>query len=268
VYQTIAALSEVVASRLVTETEAEAKDLVTTGGKEKAMVALRKEGSYPPFFAIPGFLLYRHLVSHMSENQPFYGFEIPPYEELEEVVQHFIHEMKQVQPHGPYFLGAFCGDYPIIFEVAHQLLAQGEQVPVVALFEAYSPQGHLSKKSFKYINQKIGIYFDEMRKKTIAEQLKFIADEVSIKFNFIYKRLTGANKNNYVLKAYPGKVVLFKASVITPGTVDDPLGGWSEHVTGEIEVLTTTGDHITIFKEPGVQELASKLDAVLAKSRK
>lgn len=61
--------------------------------------------------------------------------------------------------------------------------------------------------------------------------------------------------------------MLFKSSVLTPGLIDDPLGGWSEHVTGEIEVLTVTGDHITIFKEPGVMELAEKLDAVLDRAR-
>ncbi|WP_198172462.1 non-ribosomal peptide synthetase [Hymenobacter ginkgonis] len=268
-HQTIAKLAQAVAARQETSTvdKPTEKRIVKLNGKEGSMVALQKEGAYPPFFAIPGFLLYRHLAAHMGHNQPFYGFELPAYEQLEEVAAEFIHEMKQVQPHGPYFLGAFCGDYPIIFEVAQQLLDQGEKVPVVALFEAYPPVAFLSKKSSQYLKQKIRIYHDQIRKKTVSETVKFIGEEAVIKLKFIARKIAGVANEQKVIRDYPGKVVLFKSSVPTPGLIDDPLGGWSEHVTGAIEVLTVSGDHITIFKEPGVQELAKKLSSVLEKAR-
>ena len=268
-HQTIAQLAQLVAGRLATSAEGQPQEprIVGLNGKEAAMVALQKEGTNPPFFAIPGFLLYRHLAGHLGQNQPFYGFELPAYEHVADVAAEFMHELRQVQPHGPYYLGAFCGDYSIIFEVAHKLLAQGEQVPVVALFEAYPPVAFLSKKSSQYLKQKLRIYHDQLRKKTIAETVKFIGEEAVIKLRYVARRLAGVQKVRHVIQPYPGKVALFKSSVPTPGLIDDPLGGWSEHVTGEIEVLTVSGDHITIFQEPGVQQLAEQLSLVLAKAR-
>lgn len=278
VYQTVAKLSEVVAARLEASLHEERQtDQPASLDKDvNPLVALQKEGTNSPFFAIPGFLLYRHLVTHIGQEQPFYGLELPFYERIDELppnervgelAQHFIQEMKQVQPHGPYFLGAFCGYYPIIFEVAHTLLAQGEEVPVLALFEAYPSNALLSKKSAKYLKQKASIYYEELRRKTLMETVQYIANEAAIKLNFIQRRIAGAKREGYNLKPYPGKVVLFRSSVPTPGLINDPLGGWGQHVTGEVEVLTVTGDHISIFKEPGAIELAAKLAKVLEKAR-
>ncbi|OUJ73687.1 non-ribosomal peptide synthetase [Hymenobacter crusticola] len=278
VHQTVAKLAEVVAARLEASLlEEPLTDQPASIDKDvNPLVALQKDGSKPPFFAIPGFLLYRHVVAHIGPDQPFYGLELPFYERIDELppnervgelAQHFIREMKQVQPQGPYFLGAFCGYYPIIFEVAHTLLAQGDEVPVLALFEAYPSNALLSKKSATYLRQRMGIYYEELRKKTLAETVKYLADEAAIKLNFIQRKIAGEKREGYNLKAYPGKVVLFRSSVLTPGLIDDPQGGWAQHVTGEIEVLTVTGDHISIFKEPGAVELAEKLTHTLEKVR-
>ncbi|GGF16068.1 non-ribosomal peptide synthetase [Hymenobacter cavernae] len=278
VYQTVAKLAEVVVARLeVSIVEEKPADQPVNLDKDvNPLVALQKEGTQPPFFAIPGFLLYRHVAAHIGQDQPFYGLELPFYESIDELppterigelAQHFIREMKQVQPRGPYYLGAFCGYYPIILEAAHTLLSQGEEVPVVALFEAYPSNAILSKKSATYLKQKIEIYYEELRKKTFAETVKYLADEAAIKFRFIQRKLAGEKREGYNLREYPGKVVLFKSSIPTPGLINDPQGGWSQHVTGELEVLTVTGDHISIFKEQGAIELAEKLSTVLEKAR-
>ncbi|WP_324672444.1 non-ribosomal peptide synthetase [Hymenobacter sp. GOD-10R] len=278
VYQTVAKLAEVVAARLEASLheERQADEPANLDKDVNPLVALQKEGTNAPFFAIPGFLLYRHLVAHIGQEQPFYGLELPFYERIDELppnervgelAQHFIREMKQVQPHGPYYLGAFCGYYPIIFEVAQTLLAAGEEVPVLALFEAYPSNALLSKKSATYLKQKAGIYYEELRKKTLFETVQYIAQEAAIKLNFLQRKIAGTKREGYNLKAYPGKVVLFRSSVPTPGLINDPLGGWGQHVTGEIEVLTVTGDHISIFKEPGAVELADKLAKVLEQAR-
>src|SRR5207244_4791795 len=54
---------------------------------------------------------------------------------------HYIKEMRQVQPAGPYLLGGHSLGGMIAFEMACQLHEQGEQVELLALFDAY-PLGH------------------------------------------------------------------------------------------------------------------------------
>ena len=52
---------------------------------------------------------------------------------------HYIHEIRTVQPQGPYHLCAFSVGGLIIFEMARQLYALGERVAFVGLLDAYGP---------------------------------------------------------------------------------------------------------------------------------
>ena len=46
--------------------------------------------------------------------------------------------------------------------------------------------------------------------------------------------------------------------------VKDPLYGWANHTTGKLEVIDTSGGHVSmLLDEPYVDELASKLQRLL-----
>ena len=47
--------------------------------------------------------------------------------------------IRALRPSGPYILGAYCGAAPLAYETALQLMAEGEQVPVLMLFDAPAP---------------------------------------------------------------------------------------------------------------------------------
>jgi thioesterase domain-containing protein/aryl carrier-like protein len=264
-HQSLGQLARVISERLVLTESGAAPTL-----RHSAMSAIQKEGNNIPFFALPGFLLYRYLGEHFSTDQPFYGFEpeLSPYKEIDELAQHFIQEVKQVRPHGPYLLGAFCGDYPVVFEAAHALLAQGEQVPLIVLFEAFPSNALIPKQSLEYISRKLRYYYDEFSQLSPAGKLKYPFKELYNTWQLLRMKLTLKRKHHdYVPHTYPGNIVLVRATTSAPGITEDPLGGWAAHVTGKIGSVSVPGEHLTIFKNPYAAELAQKLAQVLAQAQ-
>lgn len=111
-----------------------------------SVVPIQSNGSRVPFFCVHGaggnVLIYRALSRHLGPDQPFYGLQSqglngkrPPLESVEEMAAHYVVEIQKVQSHGPYYLGGYCLGGTIALEVAQKLLAQGEQVALVAMFD-------------------------------------------------------------------------------------------------------------------------------------
>ena len=93
-------------------------------------------------------ILYLNLARHLPAEQTVYG--IRPYDRsgspilhtrFSEIVEQYIQEIRQVQPQGPYLIGGLCAGGVLAFEIACQLQAQGEEVPLVAIIDAINPQG-------------------------------------------------------------------------------------------------------------------------------
>lgn len=54
---------------------------------------------------------------------------------------HYIKEMRELQPNGPYFIGGRSLGGMVAFEMAQQLRERGEQVGLLALLDTY-PSGY------------------------------------------------------------------------------------------------------------------------------
>jgi thioesterase domain-containing protein len=92
-------------------------------------------------------LFWRHIVAHLPPDQPFYGLQARGVDGLQnartnlpEMASAYLEEVRAVQPHGPYYLGGFSLGGEIAFEMAQQLLAAGEEVGLLALFDTANPR--------------------------------------------------------------------------------------------------------------------------------
>ena len=104
-----------------------------------SLVAIQPHGSKPPLYCIhaagANVLIYRPLSRHLGMDQPVYALQArgldgqqQPFLHVEDMAAHYIREVRAFQPEGPYdLLGASFGGL-VIFEMAHQLRAQGQQV--------------------------------------------------------------------------------------------------------------------------------------------
>ena len=90
---------------------------------------------------------YQDLPRHLGKDQPLYFLRYGMAAEindhpvqlpaLEELASHYIKELQQVQPQGPYYLAGFSFGGVIAYEMARQLQANGHRVNLVALLDTY-----------------------------------------------------------------------------------------------------------------------------------
>ncbi len=88
----------------------------------------------------------RHLAQLLGHDRPVYGIQAkgllggePPHETYESMAEDYLKEVRAVQPKGPYLLAGFCSGGTIAYEMAQQLLNDGEMVSHVIMLDTISP---------------------------------------------------------------------------------------------------------------------------------
>ncbi len=70
----------------------------------------------------------------------------------------------------------------------------------------------------------------------------------------------------YDPKPYDGKILLIRSEQQPKPVFLDHGLGWQGFAAGGIEIVTVPGDHFTMFREPGVREIAKAISAALGYS--
>jgi thioesterase domain-containing protein len=71
----------------------------------------------------------------------------------------------------------------------------------------------------------------------------------------------------YVIRPYPGRVTLFRATEKSLRGMRDPYAGWKELAVGGLDIYEIPGGHVSILAEPQVSVLARYLEACLDQSQ-
>ena len=272
------------------------------------LVAIQPSGSRPPLFCMHGaggtVLIYRDLSRHLGTDQPFYGLQSqgldgsrPPLTTVEEMAAVYIRDIRRTQPHGPYFLGGYCGGGTIAYEVAQQLQADGEQIALLALFDTmnwskipltFLGKGALayerlvfhaasflslnSRDQSKFLREKVGILLSRIpvwRGRLLARFTERPSSAASL--SILLGRVWEANDHacfQYVAKPYPGRVTDFRPSkqyriFCKPDLKWDHLAG------GGQDVIVLPVNPASMLVEPFVGYLATALrrsmDAAIAR---
>lgn len=266
-----------------------------------AVVPLQPHGSRVPFFCLPGAdenpYYFRELAQSLGHDQPFYVIRDPqPINQrgaytVEQIADRFIAVIRSVQPSGPYIVGGHCYGGIVAFETARQLLARGEEVGRLVLFEAPTPGYPKVLRHWRtYCRQAISILRGEVSV-TPAEARSHLSTLVRLcrrKAVVLGRRLslwaglkhvTGWIEKNYDPDTRPNTlaglsyapkslgcdVIQFIAAGERHSTriLDDPRLGWREFTQAEFTVCETPGEAAAIFRKPHVRELAVRLRSLL-----
>lgn len=114
------------------------------------LVGIRPKKEKTPLFCVhPGdgnVFHFTELARLLGDGQPFYGLQAyglepgtEPLSDIREMAANYIEAIRNVQPHGPYFIGGLCGGGTIAFEMAQQLKQSGETVPRLVLLDSLAP---------------------------------------------------------------------------------------------------------------------------------
>ncbi|HEB54456.1 MAG TPA: SDR family NAD(P)-dependent oxidoreductase, partial [bacterium] len=265
--------------------------------KGQHVVPIQTDGSRPNLFLVHGaggnVLGFRDLAHYFGKDQPVFGLQArgvdgkqPPHTTIAEMAQAYLAEVREVQPHGPYFLGGYSGGGVVAYEMAQLLRAVGEPVGFVGMIDSWCPQmprrgrlarallhtGRMLKKGPMYPIEILRIKLQRRSAARDTERARqeggtLPQDKRGFEVQFAFENAFA----QHVVEPYPGDVWLFKAEDQQHGTryiVDDKLG-WAPFIQGELHVRACPGNHFTMCTEPNVQVLCqhmmAAMDAAIAK---
>ena len=271
-----------------------------------SLVMIQPGADRTPFFCVHAaggnVLEYRDLARLLGADQPFYGLQAKgldgkqaPLTSIREMAAHYISEMREVQPEGPYLIGGRSSGGTIAFEMACRLLAAGQPVALLALLDTY-PAGYFKllpdakslRPRLRRQAKRFASHLDNLRGMNAAEKLRYLLSKLEylpekIKHKIyrraykLYRRIgrplppvlqnieeiNFAAVKDYLPRTYSGDATLFLAGDLTADY--DLHDGWRELIGGNITVHEIPGNHINIIKEPNVCTLAEKLREALAR---
>ncbi|HEX5988588.1 MAG TPA: amino acid adenylation domain-containing protein [Solirubrobacterales bacterium] len=120
------------------------------GRRWSNLVPIKPSGTRPPLFAVTAgdgnVVGFAPLADHMAPEQPFYALQPSGLDGqaaidrgIEAMAASCIEEIRSVQAHGPYLLAGRCNGATVAFEIARQLRAAGEEVPLLVSLDSDPP---------------------------------------------------------------------------------------------------------------------------------
>ncbi|MEU9353269.1 amino acid adenylation domain-containing protein, partial [Streptomyces griseoloalbus] len=116
------------------------------------LLPLRAAGHRPPLFCVHPAAgtswVYAGLLAHLDREQPVYGLQAPGLTSsgrtpgsFDELVTDYLRRMREFRPHGPYHLLGWSFGGMAAHAMAARLRAEGEDVALLALLDAYPDGG-------------------------------------------------------------------------------------------------------------------------------
>jgi amino acid adenylation domain-containing protein len=277
------------------------------GGEDSSrwtsLIPIQPQGSRPPIFCVHGgagtILHLQPLARRLGPEQPFYGLQSsglyggsPPIRTVEEMASHYLSEMRQVHPGGPWLLAGYCFGTIVAFEIAQRLLAQGEEVQMLALFNGPSPAWihrwgwfgnqpsqleirpkppRITRKQrlrralrepwrfFTALAWWSGYKLGKVRLKLALARGRPIPERQREEFFF---DLHARAERMYEPTPYAKDLLVFYGQ----GLYEDPELGWGPLAEGGVRTYAVPGEQNNnrdVMKEPGVQFVAEEIERYL-----
>lgn len=285
-------------------------DIVRGRAYYSSLVPVQPSGTRPPFFMIHSYLLYQGIPAVLGPNYPFYGLrELDSDAENMSVEQRaaaYLDAIRSIQPKGPYFIGGWCAAGPLAVETARQIVASGEKVSFLVLFDSWRPgyAAELAKEQVgtaemrlsARIDRKVRFHRNQLRPLSPTQKVRYVFGAISHKFSSIRNRiylknwaiaewfchkfglqlphfmhnvsLTTLNslKEYRGVEPYPGSLTLIRAKEAPYIPGAKEHCGWDAIVKGGVKVQWAPGDHESMFLNPHLQTVGDLLREGLAEA--
>jgi len=206
---------------------------------------------------------------------------------------HYLNELRSLQPAGTYYLGGYCMGGAVAYEIAQQLIQDGQKIGALILFDTYNHNGISQPRSlrerFAYVRQKTHFHWNNLAQLNLPGRAAYFSEKLRVARHRetarllltlsnisrkMYRRkhqikikpfLEDVNEQAgyaYTPKRYSGRVTLFKPHR-NYSFLSDPQMGWADVAAGGLEIVELPVDPGGMFLDPFVQILAWKLKTVL-----
>jgi aspartate racemase len=254
--------------------------------------------SKPPLFCIHvlgrGLKFYRPMVNYFDSDQPVYGLSTQiagedfPSNWVEDLAPHYVQQIRQIQPQGPYLLAGVSFGGLITVEIARLLQASGQSVSLLALMDTRLPgvvkclnPNEQAATHWRQFAEKGPSYLATKLQRRLAGQFtdfSWSLRDVYFRWciqlcthtgqplreawqDFCYEEQNSEAISRYRPQPYAGHVTLFRATdqALSRNKVIDPTLGWREMVTGELEIYQVSGTHLGMLSDPNAETIGMTL---------
>lgn len=274
---------------------------------DPVVVPVQPKGDRIPFFMVDLGLGWemRDAARYLGEDQPVYGLR--PSKLMRDgemghnaasLAAHFITALREIRPRGPYMLGGGCAAGIVAFEMAQQLTAIGERVPLLALFDVdFPPPAFMPGLSGVWL-LRVPRELGRIRRMTMQEKWSYLRSRLQI----WRTRILGSSRLGkpgerrtdipaqradvalelmiaplrdcvwrYSPRPYGGRIDIFLAKETGVWPFHDRRRAWRRVAADGCGVHVIEGNHHLAFREPHARENARTLracmDAALARER-
>lgn len=263
--------------------------------REPVVVPIRAEGGHAPLFCIHGgdggVIFYRNMSIHLPAGRPLLAIESPAlgaHEEVrvvpvEQCAADYVQALRRHQPQGPYHLAGYSYGGLLVYEMAAQLIAAGEEVGFAALFDTVNPAAPVREYS---LMERAEVYWNSQQSHPWFERILRVARRIRegitthlrVRNEIRAARGAGATEPHSeirmlqvreahwnAMEAYrPGRLAcqltLFRTRV-ADDKYDIPSDyGWGDLVDS-LEIVEVAGSHLTMFEPRHAAGLAKEIAA-------
>jgi len=263
-------------------------------------VAIQTNGCRRPLFCVHPAggtpFVYVDLARHLQPDRPFYAFQArglepgtEPLTQVRTMAADYVSHMRGIQSEGPYLLSGWSMGGLVVFEMAQQLIATGESVALIALFDTAVWSDQSSSVSEVGDDDLvdwfalqlatdfgIDVTLPDMPKLEPGRKLNLVleragdtlalpgfgTDQLRGLFNVFKANFKAAR--TYEPKFYPGQITLFRPSETLVGGRNG-VCEW-EKLASDVRSFTVAGNHYSMIREPNVREIAEHLIACIEES--
>lgn len=232
-------------------------------GEFPCLVPIRSRGGRPPLFLVhpgEGEIGYaRVLAKWLDVEIPIYGFAAAgfmpgerPHATIEAMASSYLQGMRSAQPTGPYRIAGWSLGGTIAYEMAQQLLAEGERVQFLGLID--TPFNYGAPPSLELSESgDLEAMVEEGRRQAL---LPADLDTATLSRHVAVRTALAAAACAYVPRGLPVTVCLFSAA---ESEGQDLPRAWYGMTEGNLRHVKVPGTHYSMVEEPNARSLAEAI---------
>jgi amino acid adenylation domain-containing protein len=256
------------------------------------LVAIETGREGPPFYCVHpiggSVLCYRELARQLGAHLPFYGLQAPepeaaetPPATIEEIAHRHLESVRGFQPSRPYLIGGWSMGAAIVYEMARQLVREGEPPALVVLIDPPHPAGDGRERltdatltvwfveHLRSLGLELGRSREELLQLAPEDVLRLASVQAGaatphsrglgaaqLRATLDLIKANGRALRRYHPEPYAGRLTIFTAEA---RSAPDLLAAWSALAPAGVELYRVAGDHYTMLRPPHVSSLAERL---------
>ncbi|MGB6222854.1 amino acid adenylation domain-containing protein [Haloferula sp.] len=261
------------------------------------LAEVQASGDKPPVFAVHGgdggVLFYREMAERLPKDRPFFAIESPDLGHNEEIIvasiestaAKYVGLLREKQRSGPYLLAGYSYGGVVVYEMARQLTAAGEEVPFVGLFDTVNPAAEMRPYA---LSERMSVYWNAQADKPLIGRIASLASRfkdgvethLRVKSEVAAAKSSAAAEAHTELRAiqlreaheqamrafepkpFDGTLTLFRAEAVNDKFAIPDDYGWSSLVK-ELRIVEVPGQHLTMFDSGHVEPLANSFSKAI-----